>query len=382
MASRSALSAVISTGMVDRAKCSYIVLIAKAGYSELPGRDSGGEGWMRCHLILLISLALLTACHAETDRGAPANATATINAAVVSEASQAAEDEWIDDTAKLETVTFKAGAARHGSYSFVSTIKDTTFIPLDALPTVDRLPINLLFEGEPDPPTTAGGKVARSLGWAVLGEARIGPLTAVGIARGYKYAVGRFDFHVDGNVAIFEGAKVLAVLHRQASNHVGIGDLQSLEGGRVRVYTSLPIAPRGDLVLTGHRLRYGPLASVDTYCGGRAHVPNIYGQPIMRARAMLKAAGWRPRHVTFGGFENIGAQFARVGIHEVSRCVMDQVGQCDFSYASPVARLDLETGDGMFDDPERVTDDSDLAKKVFWYGVVCRAPSRGVRRAR
>ncbi len=337
---------------------------------------------MRRYPTILISLAMLTACHAETDRGAPANVAAVTNAAVVPDTRRAADDEWIDDTAKLETVTFKPGVAYPGGYQFVSAIKDTTFIPLDALPRVDPVPISSMFAGERDPPRTAGGKVARSLGWTVVGEARIGALTAVGIARGYKHAVGRFDFHADGNVAIFEGAKVLAVLHRHASSHVGIGDLQSLEGGRVRVYTSLPIAPRGDLVLTGHQLHYGPLASVDRYCGGRAQVPNIYGQPIMRARAMLKAAGWRPRRVVFDGFENVGAVFARAGIHEVSQCATDQVAQCSFSYVSPMGRLEMQTGDGAFEDDASDADDGLLAKKVFWYGVVCRAPLRGGRGSR
>src|SRR3569623_1225798 len=131
---------------------------------------------MRSGPILVVALAIIAGCGRQHQPHQPVKTTRNASSPSASPTRSAADEIWLEDWTDLETVTFKPGAARHNRYSFASAFKGTRFIRFDALPRVERLPISLLFEGEPTPPTTAAGKLAHSLGWAVVGEAGSGAL--------------------------------------------------------------------------------------------------------------------------------------------------------------------------------------------------------------
>ena len=286
------------------------------------------------------------------------------------------DDTGLRDISGQQTVSFTPARSPRGPYSFSSSVLDTKFIPVDALPVVKRLPVDTAFE-HPLTPRTAAGRLAQSRGWAVLGETRMGGLTVIGIARGYKYAAGRFDYLIDGNIAVFDGARLLSVLHRNAADKAGIGFLQPLESGAFRTYTSLPMPPMGDLELSGHRLSYQPLARLDRWCGGRVKIPNIFGQRMTRARAMLAASGWRPRNVKFVGFDGDHEQFVAAGIGEAEYCVQDSIAQCHLHYTAPGARLEVQAGEpAALPESGQIPDGDDLRKTVFFYDVECRVHGR------
>jgi hypothetical protein len=330
---------------------------------------------MRGGAILLMALAIIAGCGQREEPSQTANRTSV--AAPTPKTSAVARHRAPGDEPAPAPVVFTPSVARHHPYSFVSMIADTRFIGIDMLPKVDCHAIDLSDCGNDNAamvienPITPGGRVARALGWIVVGEARIGALTAVGISRGYVHLPGTLDQQIDGNVAIFAGDRPIAILHRKDEDGYGIGRLERLESGAVRVAPPRPLKPRGDLVLRGKRLLYRPMAAVDSYCGGRVHIPNIYGKPILRARAMLFAAGWKPDKVEHWGLDVTLARFAQAHIAEGEGCATDSAGQCTFRYSSPAGRLEVETGF----DPITVETDTEsdwlLSYETIWYEVKC-----------
>ncbi len=334
---------------------------------------------MRGGLTLLVGLALCVGCEARNTRNDSAKATVTATAATA--ASKGAAQAVPDEDSAPAPVVFTPGTARRHRYAFTSMVGDTHFVAIDKLPRVDCRAVRGSDCGNPnmtlDNPKTPAARRARSLGWIVTSEERLGLLTAVGISRGYLFLPGNLNKQFDGNVAIFEGDTPIAILHRNDEDGYGIGRLERLESGALRVAPPYPLAPRGDLSLKGRHLFYRPMHSSDYYCGGRALVPNIYGAAIGRARAMLFAGGWRPAKVRHWGLDPDLRRFAQAHIPEGEGCATDSAGQCTFRYASPVARLEVETGfDPITVETERGGDWL-TGNKVIWYGLTCRVPRSG-----
>lgn len=216
-------------------------------------------------------------------------------------------------------------------------------------------------------PITAGGKAARALGWRVTGEQPLGGLTAVTILRHYYSMAGLPCMPATINIVFYEGNVVVAMLHPARGFWWLVPDgLQPMKGGALRVTTSLPAPPIGDLTLSGNVLRLDETAPFDTLCDGQVRFPNLFHKPIGEARVILLRAGWRPYRPNGpidrerNGHEYV--TYYREGITEIDTCAVDSVGQCLFYYRSPRGVLRLMTG--------QINDE--YGDRVIDYGLRCR----------
>jgi hypothetical protein len=205
------------------------------------------------------------------------------------------------------------------------------------------------------PPKSPGAKIAAAKGWLIADEGRLGPLTAVAIASGFVSGTSSFCLADHGNVALFDGDRLVAILYtREGEDGDQIGGFEAVSGA-LRIATGGPVMPLGDLTLSGHAIRFGPFAALDAVCGGRRQVPSIYGRTIAVARRKLMAAGWKPVPAKddpdAGEIGYFAADLRKAGIVEVEDCLPTGYGQCHFTYAA--GRDTLGVG-SIGDSPEKV----------------------------
>ncbi len=81
-------------------------------------------------------------------------------------------------------------------------------------------------------PTSEGGKLAASLGWGVVGEQKLGPYDAVSFAAEFAPAASAACVIDKGNVALFRGAQLVALIYAPPKVETPIGDI-SLVGDRL-----------------------------------------------------------------------------------------------------------------------------------------------------
>lgn len=227
-------------------------------------------------------------------------------------------------------------------------------VPVKDLPQIryegDR---DSFCETQSTAPTTAQGKWARSRGWRVGVETRLGELTLVNIMRRYHYeaqACGQDD----GQILLFRDDRPVAaisVLSPKRSDTLAIEMLDDQESGAIRLRNQW-VVPFGDLVVTGRDIEIRSLPASDAVCRGKLKIPNIFGQPIQQARMTLASAGWRAARtrppvyttnpdgsLTIENHSHFGLY--KEGITEVSGCA--PTGFCDFEYRSKRARLTVST---------------------------------------
>ena len=108
-----------------------------------------------------------------------------------------------------------------------------------------------------------------------------------------------------------------------------------------------------------------PLSAQEAVCRGTASVPNVYGQPINRARDLLARNGWSPvipRRPPGERPDVRVADLIRRGVPEVEDCSGTGFGFCSYNYRGDGRTLNVTTvGDGDYPD-------------VSGYAVRCTAP--------
>lgn len=210
-------------------------------------------------------------------------------------------------------------------------------------------------------PKSAAAKLVVAQGWAVMSDVPLGPYRAVSFAGQMEPATSGTCSITQGNVAVFENGKLIALVYGKSAEDAAIGRLAPLEGGAVRIWDGdIAPSPAGDLRIDADgTLRLSRVADEDSVCKGRAKVPNVYNMPIDKARKVLVANGWNPVRSSASGEPRHSALVKR-GIVETGSCAGTGLGFCDFGYAGPAGKLTLTTaGDG---DLPSVTD----------YDVKCR----------
>lgn len=187
---------------------------------------------------------------------------------------------------------------------------------------------------------SAAGRVVEALGWHVTTEQRVGSYQAVGFA-------GRFDALTsaacttdDGNVGLFEGERLVAIVHA-ARRGVDTPRLITRLGepGRLRIWGEDNSPPLADLAVSGTGVAIVPVAAADRWCGGAVTVPNAYSSTIRRARLRLIRAGWRPSpppreeimNTTYGQ----DTALRRAGVIETQGCSGTGYALCGFRYRHP-----------------------------------------------
>ncbi|NJM83331.1 MAG: hypothetical protein HC844_13320 [Tabrizicola sp.] len=190
-------------------------------------------------------------------------------------------------------------------------------------------------------------------GWGVTGEAALGPWTAVSFVGGYSPSTSSTCELLDGNVGVFAGDRLVALIYARDPKSVLVGRIRAFGDGSVRIASGDLVAfPVADLRQVGGTVvTVSPLAPSEPVCQGAASVPYIEGLPIDLARVLLAEAGWQPDgSVASGRSGGMAEALAELGIVEVEDCAGTGFGFCRYAYVSPVATLGvISVGEGRED---------------------------------
>jgi len=202
-------------------------------------------------------------------------------------------------------------------------------------------------------PKTEAGKLVAARGWHVTAEEKIGRRQAVSFAGKFERGTSGNCTAKQGNIGIFSGSSLVAIAYAVHSSEPSISKFVPLENGDLRIWdgdlyianNNLQGLPIADLVVQDDgALRLVPLSLEETFCQGKVRVPNIYLQPIDRARKMLIAAGWTPKPVDDddGVSDPRARKLAEKGMPEVKACSMG-LAFCWFHYAGTFGTLEVTT---------------------------------------
>jgi len=193
-------------------------------------------------------------------------------------------------------------------------------------------------------PKSVAARSVAAQGWAVMADVPLGTHRAVSFAGRMQPGTSGTCHITQGNVAVFDGDRLLALAYGKSAEDTAIGNLAALEGGAVRLWDGDIVAsPVGDLrVEADGTLRLAKVADEDSVCQGRAKVPNVYSMPIDKARKALADKGWRPVRAKADG-ESRKAGFIKRGIVEIESCAGTGLAYCSFSYTSAAGTLSLVT---------------------------------------
>ena len=202
--------------------------------------------------------------------------------------------------------------------------------------------------------TSEGGKLAASLGWGVVGEQKLGPYDAVSFAAEFAPAASATCAIDKGNIALFRGTQLVALIYAPPKVETPIGDI-SLVGDRLRIFDGdLAPAPVGDIRLT----RYGaievdPVAERESVCGGQGVVPNMYGKSIDKVRKALIGKGWAPIEAKVEDPKSdeltLAPDLRKHGVIEVESCSGTGMAYCCYGYRNGTMPLAVRSsGDGLF----------------------------------
>ena len=230
----------------------------------------------------------------------------------------------------------------------VSELKDIRMKPLANLPMAgsanDRGDCSQLVIQ----PKSAAARLVAAQGWAVMSDMPLGPYRAISFAGQMEAATSGTCSITQGNVAVFENGRLIALAYGKSAEDTAIGRLAPLESGAVRIWDGdIAPSPAGDLhVDRDGTLRLSRVADEDAVCKGRAKVPNVYNMPIDKARKALIANGWNPVRGGASG-EPRQSALVRRGIVETESCAGTGLAFCDFGYTGPAGKLTLTTvGEG------------------------------------
>ncbi|MCL6711521.1 hypothetical protein M8R20_31475 [Pseudomonas sp. R2.Fl] len=183
-----------------------------------------------------------------------------------------------------------------------SEVKGLHIAARDALP-VPREP-QVLEEGhfcrmQVIEPRTAAGRAVAARGWYVTSEIQAAGHTSVGaFSRGGEATSGTC-FIADGNVFVFRGPALAAIVYGDPPEDAYSGGLVGGVAGttlpdRVRITDRTPPDfAQADLRFGADAIDVVPVAERETFCGGLV-IPNLRGKDIPEARKILAREGWRP----------------------------------------------------------------------------------------
>jgi hypothetical protein len=200
--------------------------------------------------------------------------------------------------------------------------------------------------GIQDQPGSDGGKMAHALGWGVTGEAKLGGYDVVSFAGKFEAATSGSCEIDAGNVALFQGRQLVAIVYASSHAKLSISNIQPI-GDHLRILDGdlIPM-PVGDLRLAGdHAIEVDPLPDADPICNDQGAAPNVYGKSIQQARKTLMTQGWAP--VRSSSSDPLARQLHTRGIIEADDCSGTGFAFCGYRYRKSKMELHLTTfGDG------------------------------------
>jgi len=218
--------------------------------------------------------------------------------------------------------------------------------------------------GTLDQPKSDGGKVANALGWGVTGEARLGAYDVVSFAGKFEASTsGSCDISA-GNVALFQGHQLVAIIYASSHSRQSIGNIRSIDDKLRILDGDLIPMPVGDLQLAiDHAIEVDLLPDADPICNGQGAAPNLYGKSIRKARKTLMTQGWRP--VKSSPSDPLAKHLQERGIVEANDCAGTGFAFCGYYYRKGNMELSLTTfGDG---DVPTVADYATVCERARWH---------------
>lgn len=197
---------------------------------------------------------------------------------------------------------------------------------------------------------SVGAEAVSAAGWLVTNQYGQGAFDYVSFVGRATPGTSGSCLYEDGHVAVFRGEELLAVVSPAADSDRDIGMIVGWQDqGGVRIFDGeyLP-APLADLKVHAENLALvRPVATRDSFCGGRIEVPNVYGLPIHQARILLLDEGWGLHQAQSLAPSDPASDIAQGegGLPEIQGCAGTGFGYCNFQYdwADGVATLTLTT---------------------------------------
>ena len=198
-------------------------------------------------------------------------------------------------------------------------------------------------------PTTEAGRYAQQRGWGVISEVPIGDYHLVSFAGEFVTGTSGSCAIRQGNIGVFEGRRLKAILYTASRADELIGVLVARGGNSARIWSGdyLP-QPIADISAGSVGLIVSQVADEDTLCEGAVTVPNIYDQPITQARNELIASGWKavPQPLEEWGQQ---PDLHELGVTETETCSGTGFGFCRYAYETPSAKLNVTTAGELFE---------------------------------
>lgn len=266
-----------------------------------------------------------------------------------------------------------AAQARQGG-PYRSEVAGISIGPADQIPLNDH-------RASPEPcpvyeqdHTSPEARQVKARRWTVVDEMKAGDYHLVTFVARTQLGTSSMCLRGDGGIALFLDGRLQALVQQgpEAGKELPFRDfpasqlvfLSPLDQAGLRIFNGEFLdAPVADMHFDadgGVRITKRP--DVDTFCSGRARVPDIYGIEIGRARRIVARYGWAPmiqkRDESFNAisFERL----TKRGITEFDDCSGSGPGYCGFSYLGDAGRLSVTTAGGFDED------------YVVAYGVECK----------
>ena len=201
----------------------------------------------------------------------------------------------------------------------------------------------------PKKPFSEAGKRIHANGWGVISEVYLGPYTFVSFASKFEQGTSGTCKVLEGNVGVFWGDDLKAIIYATDSINSSISALELVEGGFVRAFSShFGEEPIFDVSLSGSDVELIEVRKFQTFCAGRALVPNIYGLKSLAASQLLQNFNWKP---VVGSDDLFGREMElkESGLNEVQGCSGTGLAHCLLKYHNKFGILDVVTI-GEFDE--------------------------------
>lgn len=224
---------------------------------------------------------------------------------------------------------------------------DVAALAIDAISQLPKAPASAQDQADCAvviPVKSAAARLVADAGWGVTAEERIGRFQAVSFAGSFESATSGSCYVGQGNVALFDGDRLRAIVYARPGSKTTIGRIEPFDKAGLRIWDG-DIVPRpvADIRLAGTGLAVVELAAQEQTCGGV--VPRIDSMPITKARAALIGAGWKP--VDHGAIDQRTdpreQTLVKMGVVEVDSCSGTGFGYCGFDYRRPGAALSVTT---------------------------------------
>jgi hypothetical protein len=107
--------------------------------------------------------------------------------------------------------------------------------------------------------------------------------------------------------------------------------------------------PTADLLVSDEAIELRPIAEEESFCGGAAVVPNVYGEPIDEARPKLQQYGWEVAPGNLLPLDVRGIELRELTVIEVEGCSGTGFGFCFYLYAGQRGKLTVMTAGEIHD---------------------------------